>query len=256
MAKEVLNLKLKEDWEYGVLGVYNYKKVGKLDEYFKHIFEIDKFLEGDIAEVGVYRGSSILATALYLKEIGSTKKVYGFDSFTGFPSYHKNDNLAKFDELFQTGKISKSLHDKISLNQKHRSLFLDEVTVENISSSGNFSENVYEDLVKKIKYLDLDNIILIKGNFEETMMNTSLTNIKFSSCLLDCDLYDGYKTSLPFVWERMVNGGYIFLDEYYSLKFPGAKIATDEFFMDKKAKPLQHKLAHNDFERWYVRKLS
>jgi hypothetical protein len=37
--------------------------------------------------------------ALMLKEIGSSKKVYGFDSFEGFPPvYHPNDDLRMFQE--------------------------------------------------------------------------------------------------------------------------------------------------------------
>ena len=39
--------------------------------------------------------------------------------------------------------------------------------------------------------------------------------------------------SLPKAWENTTKGGMIYLDEYYSLKFPGAKIAVDEFIKDK-----------------------
>ena len=44
----------------------------------------------------------------------------------------------------------------------------------------------------------------------------------------------------------------IYLDEYYSLKFPGARIATDEFLNGKSA---QLNMAHQtkgEFERWHV----
>ena len=73
--------------------------------------------------------------------------------------------------------------------------------------------------------------------------------------LMDSDLYASYMTTLPFSWPRLSRGGYIFLDEYYSLKFPGALIATDEFFADKKDKPQKHKQIDGDFERWFVRKI-
>ena len=61
----------------------------------------------------------------------------------------------------------------------------------------------------------------------------------------------GYKTSLPFLYEKLNRNGYVYLDEYYSLKFPGAKIASDEFFSSKKEKPLMHEKVNGDFERWY-----
>jgi hypothetical protein len=248
-------LNLTEDWEFGVLGVYNYHKPGKLDEYFKHIIETDKYLEGDVCEVGVFRGSSILATALLLKQVGSNKKIYGFDSFSGFPGYHKNDQLEMFEKMFSQGQISKELFNKVKKNQEYRSLALGHVTVENISSSGDFSNNVLSLLQRKINLLNLDNIILVEGDFKNTMRSGSFPAVKFSSCLIDCDLYEGYQASLPFVWEKLVRGGYLYLDEYYSLKFPGARIATDEFFNDKLDKPLMHNLIDGDFERWHVRKL-
>jgi len=53
-------------------------------------------------EAGVFRGKSILATALLLKEIGSPKKVYGFDSFSGFPPViHDLDSLQEFKKQYK-----------------------------------------------------------------------------------------------------------------------------------------------------------
>ena len=65
-------------------------------------------------------------------------------------------------------------------------------------------------------------------------------------------IYEGYKKSLPFVYNRLTAKGYMYLDEYYSLKFPGAKIATDEFFAKKKEKPFKHFTYSEDFQRWAV----
>lgn len=62
--------RLVEDWEFNVFGVWNYNKVNKLDEYFSYIREFHNSIDGDIVEVGVYRGRSLLATALLLKELG------------------------------------------------------------------------------------------------------------------------------------------------------------------------------------------
>jgi hypothetical protein len=46
--------------------------------------------------------------------------------------------------------------------------------------------------------------------------------------------------------------GYLFLDEYYSLKFPGARIAIDEFFSDKKEEVKMYPCKDMEFERWYI----
>lgn len=49
-------------------------------------------MPGDIVEAGVFQGHTLLATALLLRELGSDKKVVGFDSFTGFPK--RNNSLS------------------------------------------------------------------------------------------------------------------------------------------------------------------
>ena len=55
---------LLKDWEFNVMGVDNFKKNGKLKPYYDFIRENHSKLDGDICEVGVYRGFSILATAM------------------------------------------------------------------------------------------------------------------------------------------------------------------------------------------------
>lgn len=248
---------LNNDWEFNVLGVYNYRKSGQFTNYFNFLVENHQHIPGDICEVGVYKGKSLLATALFLKEIGSDKTVWGFDSFEGFPTYHENDNWDKFTELYQQNFIDEDTYQQVLLNEKYRQLKLKQakLTPTNISTSGDFSDTSIEALQEKIDFLGLDNIKLVKGSFEKTLTNTSQDYPSFAVGLVDCDLYESYKLSLPFIWQRLSQGGYIFLDEYYSLKFPGARIATDEFFADKKDKPQKHKQVKGEFSRWFVRKI-
>jgi hypothetical protein len=243
-----------EDWEFNVLGVDNYNKSGKLKYYFDFIKKNHNNIEGDIIEAGVFNGLSILGTGLLLKELGSLKKVYGFDTFSGFPPiYHKFDQLDQFNVLFKNNEITKNHYDRVKKNILYKSILIDEkVNVKNISTSGDFSKSNLEILKKKIDFLKLDNIELIQGRFESTMNKTSNRPKKVMAALVDCDLYMSYKLSLPFIWSRLSQGGYVYLDEYYSLKFPGGKIATDEFFKDKKSKPFEHPTEESDFERWAV----
>ena len=243
---------LLKDWEFNVMGVDNFKKNGKLKPYYDFIRENHSKLDGDICEVGVYRGFSILATAMLLKELKSDKVIWGYDSFEGFPKYHPNDSLDNFNTLYSEGKISKEHFDDYKRNYSYKSFVKQtEVNVRNISSSEDFSKNSLEQLERKINFLGLDNIRLVKGNFDLTMHEIEKTKTFFAS-LIECDLYEGYKTSLPFVFDRLCMGGYMYLDEYYSLKFPGAKIATDEFFEKKEEKPFKHETHKSDFERWGI----
>jgi len=246
-------IKLSKNWEFNVLGIDNFNIQEKLTPYYDFIRKNHKLIEGDICEVGVYRGFSLLATAMLLKELGSNKKIWGFDSFEGFPEYHDNDSLEKFNELYVNGIISEEHYLDFKRNQEFKEFVLKKnVDVKNISTSGDFSKNSLKDLEEKINFLELDNIKLIKGNFTDTM-NDNLTeykDISFFAGLIDCDLYKGYQSSLPFIYKRLKPGSYVFLDEYYSLKFPGARIATDEFFSLKLEKPFMHAKMSGDFERW------
>ncbi|OUW73398.1 MAG: hypothetical protein CBD76_03880 [Pelagibacteraceae bacterium TMED216] len=244
-----------KDWEYNVLGIDNYKKPGKLKTYYDFIKENHKRIDGDICEVGVYRGFSILATGMLLKELKSSKTVWGFDTFEGFPEYHKNDELEKFEMLYKNGLITEEHFNEFKLNIQHKEFLSNtELNAKNISSSGDFSNNSIHELKRKIHYLGLDNIKLIKGDFKNTMSksNEKFKNISFFASLIDCDLYEGYKVSLPFVFERLNKDGFVYLDEYYSLKFPGARIASDEFFNKIKEKPFKCEHIPGDFERWAV----
>ena len=123
----------------------------------------------------------------------------------------------------------------------------------NISTSNNFSGCSYTDLKKKISFLGLDNIVLVKGEFENTMKKRHKFKEIFSA-LIDVDLYGSYKIALPFIWEYLTKKGMIFLDEYYSIKFPGARIACNEFFLEKKIKPICISKKKYDFERWVIKK--
>ena len=245
---------LHDQWEFDVLGIANYDNPGKLKPYFDWIKINHKKVDGDLAEAGVFNGKSLLSTGLLLKELGSDKRVYGFDSFSGFPSiYHAKDDISQFNDLYKTGRIDKTHYEAHQKLKKYRTILKNnDVTVKSISSSNDFSEVNLEKLIRKIELLGLDNIHIVKGSFSETMDDGKYINLHLMSCLLDCDLYQSYQLALPFFWKRLSFGGYLWLDEYYSLKFPGARIACDEYFSSCKEKPKMYPRLDGEFERWYV----
>jgi hypothetical protein len=51
------------------------------------------------------------------------------------------------------------------------------------------------------------------------------------------------------LYNKVTIGGSIIFDEYYSHKYPGAKIAVDEFFEDKKGS-FEKYTTPEGFERW------
>jgi hypothetical protein len=75
------------------------------------------------------------------------------------------------------------------------------------------------------------------------------------AAIVDCDLYESYVIALNFLAPRLVDEGLVYLDEYYSLKFPGAKIATDNFIGKYCEFALDFDVQEpGDFERWYMHK--
>lgn len=224
--------------------------------WFQHIRENALNNDGDIFEFGVFRGGSLIAAALILKELGSEKTVYGFDTFSGFPSYSQQDELDNFykykgkyfdDELIADFEKLKELKTLIN-NQQN----IDKVS---IATAGNFTETSEKIVRRKIDYFNLNNVKLIKGPFSETVKYFfNGENKKVSSVNIDCDLYEGYQTCLPAVYEKLSIGGYIHLDEYYSLKYPGARIACEKFCERYGVIPKKNKTRPGEFERWYITK--
>lgn len=254
-----MKFKFDNDFEFNLLNIENFYSSPRISNLVKFI-KNNKNLKGDYYEFGVYQGFSLLSIAILFKKLKIKKKVYGFDSFSGFPSYHKKDEYFNFKKLYQNKKISPQHYKKILLFSKIKKFLIKNKKInfhpKNISSSLNFSNNSYKNLKLKIKRLGLDNIELIKGNFEKTLPNFFKKNKKnkILAANIDCDLYQSYKVSLSFVWPKLTKKGMIYLDEYYSLKFPGARIASNEFFKEKKIKPIKIKSTKADFERWYIKK--
>jgi hypothetical protein len=252
--KAFLMVELNQDWEFNVLDIYNYKKPGQYQTLFDYVKSNHDKIAGDIVEAGVFRGRSLVAMGMLLKEIGSNKKIFGFDSFSGFPPiYDPKDDLKAFITLYENEEISKEHWDAVQKNIAWRKLVSKrDVDVTNISSSGDFSETNLELVKRKIDLIGLDNIVLVDGPFSETMRPEASSPKSIMAVLVDCDLYASYQQTLSFVWPRLSSGGVVYLDEYYSLKFPGACAATNEFLRSHSGDLKMAEQIPGDFERWYL----
>lgn len=239
------------DWEFNILNIYNFQKPGKFDLYFNYVRENIDERSGDLCEFGVFRGSTILATALLLKELGSDKKVYGYDSFSGFPSFNgRFDRIEAFESMHEANLISDDHLKHVERNMKllefrNRA----RTTLANVSSSGDFSNVAKDELERKIDFLGLDNIELVEGPFSETLADPC--EFEIFGAFFDCDLYQSYVDAFRFVWPNLKVGGFCFLDEYFSLKFPGARLACHHYLADKEYSLVRAPLdPYCDFERW------
>ena len=263
MFKEICESldKFEKEFIYNSLEIENCGKFSKSAYrfWFNDFRENHLKRSGDIYEFGVYRGGSLLAIALLSKRLGSKKHIWGFDSFEGFPRFSKQDNLNNFSE--KNGFNKEQIED-VRLLAKIRQT--KNIKNENLNSSlsklgkaGLFKNTSYEFLQQKIEQLSLDNVTLLKGDFKDTVKKHFFQkNRTIFSANIDCDLYEGYKLCLPIVFESLEIGGIINLDEYYSLKYPGAKIATDEFLSENTAAFLiKSNTRIGEFPRYQIQKI-
>lgn len=246
-----------ESWEYDVLKLYNPLRVGHLDVWFDFLRNTAATIPGDILEAGVFQGKSLLAACTVMSQVAPDKTIFGYDSFSGFPAVDvPQDDPARFDDLAREGRISSDYLDRVNRNLAHLRYLknIDTLDFSTVSSSGSFDATNRESIENLAHYLELTNLTLVEGPFHETMTDSYPGPTTIAAAILDCDLYGSYVTALGYIWPRLSPGGIIYLDEYYSLKFPGARIAVDEFFDGTNAKLEGVTDTFNGFERWFVSK--
>jgi len=195
--------------------------------YFKEIFDFVERLDGDIVECGVGGGFSLLTLCSLVASSRNSRKIYGFDSFEGFPEPSKKD--------FSTELAVKR-------NVKKGENFF---TIESVKRLLDY--NLRPGKVGKFEVGEFikDNVILEKGFFGDSLSRYSGDKIIILHA--DVDLYESYFKVFEAMYSRVVDGGAILFDEYGEKKFPGAKKAIDEFFKDKS----DDVLFHNEYVNKY-----
>lgn len=170
-------------------------------EIFKKITNI----KGSIVECGVYRGFTLMSWALFssiLEPANLTRRIYGFDSFKGFPAVSSGDR-----------------------------------NVSRKTSKGELSADSYEELSKLIKVYDDNRFLghaqkvkLIKGDASATIPKFIKDNkhLVVSLLFLDFDLYEPTKAAIDAFYERIPKGGIIAFDELDNPIWPGETSALLE----------------------------
>ena len=201
-------------------------------------------VDGHYVECGTFRGNTLIPTALYSLNAGffKNKKIIGIDTFKGFPikEHNEKDLPSYFNILYNDKLITEDHYNKAKirtndfkdLSHLESEYFLD-------------VEEVFDNSSK------FNNISLIKGTFKEITPNF---NDKIAVLHLDGDLYESYLTCLDNLYDNVIKNGVIIFDEYYSHKYPGARVAVNEFFINKKGY-FEKYLTDEGHERWcFVKK--
>ena len=162
---------------------------------------INNNIEGDIIEIGVWRGGIVMIMLKKLLQLGITNRtIHLYDTFTG----------------------------------------MTEASDKDIDPYGNFASNIMHDVKCYASFTDVyDNILSVgypmnnikfhKGDIR----NTNLSNIPSNIALLrlDNDFYQLYKFELPVFEPSVSKNGVITIDDYGY--WSGCRLAIDEYIFGK-----------------------
>ena len=170
--------------------------------YYRRVLKLVDHLDGTIVECGVGHGFSLVSLLSVMLSEGPKRAVWGFDSFEGFPEPSIQDVSAR--------KVTKG-HYHVPID-------------------------IIKDLLHDTDY-DLEQIdqhlTLVKGFFSDTLSSYDGGAIAFLH--IDADLYQSYLDVFHALYDQVVVGGVIALDEYMDPSYPGARLAVDEFLVGKNA---------------------
>jgi hypothetical protein len=188
-------INLSEKWDYEN-GFYLACDVGRLTKALAQ-WELFKAIpRGDVVEVGVFKGSSLMRLAEYrkAKDANEYRSIFGFDTFGYFPTENVKSAIDKdFITAFlrQAGKPS----DKEEI----------------------------EFYIEAKGYL---NINLIEGDIFDTLPLFACNRREIALINLDVDAYEPTKHALKTLLPMLAKGGIIMLDDYEHCE--GARRACNE----------------------------
>lgn len=174
------------------------------------IFKISLPANGSIVECGVFAGGGLLSWhhfSAIAEPYNHTRKIIGFDTFSGFPDVHEKDTQRGASEHSHVGAFATNnsivgeIQSLVDIHDRNRPL-------------GHIPkiEIVAGDACKTIpKYVDDNPHLLI------------------SLLYLDFDIYEPTKVALEHLYLRVVKGGVVAFDELNCLEWPGETIALREF---------------------------
>lgn len=174
-------------------------------ELFKRVLGVP----GSVVECGVYYGAGVMSWAKLsslLEPNNHTRRVIGFDTFSGFPpggevSSHARENSAHPD-LLEEGCIRGGSMESI------------------MGAAELFDINRHISHIPKIE--------LVPGRAEDTIPLYVEKNphLVVSLLYLDFDLYEGTRVALKHFLPRMPKGAIIAFDEFHYDVFPGETMAV------------------------------
>jgi hypothetical protein len=220
MKNYTVDLEKKWDYENGFYLTCETSRIGK---FLNHLEIYKKIIElpGDILEFGVYKGTSLVRLLSFrdLLESDNSRKVFGFDMYGKFPDSLKLESDRQFVQRFE--------------------------------NAGGFGISKKE-LDFHLENKGFRNFELIEGDILETIPEFLATNQskKISLLHIDVDVYEPTKIILENLWDKVVKGGILMLDDYGTVE--GETRAVDDFFAGQDI--IIHKPKFNNIPSYIIKK--
>jgi hypothetical protein len=176
---------------------------------------VDCKIKGVLVECGVQDGRIEKIWIEKLKQRNDERDIYMYDTFTGLTVPSERD--VGINNEFQTAE---QVLDVWRQHQRHGVNTWCYAPIEKV---------VNELLQTNYPFQKLH---FIKGDVRKTLLDKKNIPDKIAILRLDTDWYDSTKVELETMFDNLVNGGVLILDDYYYWK--GQKDAVDEFFKGTK----------------------
>jgi O-methyltransferase len=203
--------KVSRSTQVSVAGICN------LEAIARHM--ISRGVAGSFVECGTWRGGALAYWAhSYLRNGGLPERsaIFGFDSFEGMPQMtrHDGDAVARWLHRKSLGDLTPDVL-RGTLAPSGHNLATEADCRATVMASGFPSSRIW----------------IIKGWFQNTLPAHKAAIGSIAALRLDCDFYESTRCCLDTLYDQVVSGGAVIIDDYGA--FPGCRKAVDEFLTER-----------------------
>jgi macrocin-O-methyltransferase TylF-like protien len=207
-------------WESKIENFPKYVRRQNLTRFLAlyEIFKLALPVKGSIVECGVHQGFGVMTWAklsAVLEPANLTRRIYGFDTFEGFPSLSPNDKSAASEHV-KLGDLYADSYDEV-------------LELAAINDSTRFLGHIPK-------------VSLIRGDACVTIPQfvRDAPHLVVSLLYLDFDLYEPTKVALAHFLPRMPKGAIVAFDELDNPLWPGETAAMLEVLEKYKLRIQRH----------------
>lgn len=177
---------------------------------YYELFKLIQTKPGWVVECGIYRGFSFFALGKFLEIFcmgDKTRKLLGFDSFSGFSALHKEDGPADPCVTRIIGGTNPA---------DFRDEFFELLKLNNLDCFASWAERFQ----------------VVEGDVLETIPEyvRKFPGLRISLLHIDIDLYEPVSVALEHLYPLVVPGGIVVMDEYAHRDWPGESAALKHYF--------------------------